>query len=86
MQTVASEAKGVEELATRFDEHFDWLDETGQLEPRRKARRRHRAYAALIRRAQRAAERVWADSAGESVDPAETPYATARRLYERLGD
>ena len=81
LQTVASEAQGVEAFAARLDRHFDWLASSGELETRRRAARRRRAHDALLSRARRAAERVWR-AAADTLDASASPYETARRLYE----
>ena len=82
IQTVASEARGVEELADRLDRHFDWLTSTGKLESRRRAARLRRARDALLRRSRRDAERIWRAAPAETMDSGASPYALARRLYE----
>ena len=79
-QTVASEARGVEEFAAGLDRHFDWLASSGELETRRRAARRRRAHDALLSRARRDAERIWRAAAG-TVDAGASPYEIARRLY-----
>ncbi|WP_423928382.1 methylmalonyl Co-A mutase-associated GTPase MeaB [Candidatus Palauibacter sp.] len=81
IQTVASEARGVEELADRLDQHFDWLTSTGKLESRRRAARLRRAHDALLRRSRRDAERIWRAAPAETLDSGASPYAIARRLY-----
>ncbi len=82
-QTVASEARGVEEFADHLDRHFDWLESTGNLEANRRAARRRRAHDALLRRSQRDADRIWRAAPAEVLDSGASPYAIARRLHER---
>ena len=84
VQTVASEARGIEEVADRLDRHFAWLASSGQLESRRRAARRRRAHDALLRRTRRDAERIWRAAPPEMLDSGASPYAIARRLYEEL--
>ena len=86
LQTVASEARGIEELADGLDRHFDWLVSTGQLESRRRAARLRRAHDALLRRARQDAERIWRAAPAERLDPGASPYAIARRLYEDFNE
>ncbi len=84
IQTVASEARGVEELADHLDRHFDWLTSTGKLASNRQAARLRRAHDALLRRSQRDAQRIWRRFSPETLDSGASPYAIARRLYEDL--
>ncbi|WP_420617341.1 methylmalonyl Co-A mutase-associated GTPase MeaB [Candidatus Palauibacter sp.] len=84
MQTVASEARGIEEFAAHLDRHFDWLRSTGKLETHRRAARLRRAHDALLRRSRRDAQRIWRRASRETLDSGASPYATARRLYEEL--
>ncbi|MXW56021.1 MAG: methylmalonyl Co-A mutase-associated GTPase MeaB [Gemmatimonadales bacterium] len=81
-QTVASEARGIEEFAAHLDRHFDWLQSTGRLEANRRAARLRRAHDALLRRSQRDAQRIWRAASPETLDAGASPYALARRLYE----
>ncbi|MDE2943897.1 MAG: methylmalonyl Co-A mutase-associated GTPase MeaB [Gemmatimonadota bacterium] len=83
-QTVASEARGVEEFAAHLDRHFDWLGSTGKLEAHRRAARLRRAHDALLRRSRRDAQRIWRGAAPETLDSGASPYAIARRLYEEF--
>lgn len=84
LQTIASQGDGVAELAAGLDRHFGWLEEAGELAPRRAVRRLRRAHDALVRKARRDAERVWKE-AGLGPDAVDgSPYALAARLYERL--
>ncbi|MDE2879249.1 methylmalonyl Co-A mutase-associated GTPase MeaB [Candidatus Palauibacter soopunensis] len=83
-QTVAPEARGVEEFAAHLDRHFDWLRSTGKLEAHRRAARLRRAHDALLRRSQRDAQRIWRRAAPETLDSGASPYAIARRLYEEF--
>ena len=84
MQTVASEARGIEEFAAHLDRHFDWLRSTGKLETHRQTARLRRAHDALLRRSRRDAQRIWRRASRETLDSGASPYATARRLYEEF--
>lgn len=84
MQTVASEARGIEEFAAHLDRHFDWLRTTGKLEAHRRAARLRRAHDALLRRTGRDAQRIWRRASPETLDSGASPYAIARRLYEEF--
>ena len=83
-QTVASEARGIEEFAAHLDRHFDWLRSTGQLEAHRRTARLRRAHAALLRRTGRDAERIWRRASPDTLDSGASPYAIARRLYKEF--
>ena len=83
-QTVASEARGVEEFASHLDRHFDWLRSTGKLEAHRRTARLRRAHDALLRRSRRDAQRIWRRASPETLDSGASPYAIARRLYEEF--
>ncbi|MXW67001.1 MAG: methylmalonyl Co-A mutase-associated GTPase MeaB [Gemmatimonadales bacterium] len=83
-QTVASEARGVDEFAAHLDRHFDWLRSTGRLEANRRAARLRRAHDALLRRSQRDAQRIWRAASPETLDSGASPYALARRLHEEF--
>lgn len=84
LQTVATEERGIAEVAEWLDRHYEWLVEANQLEPRRAARRLRRAHDALLRRARRDAERIWASAAPSELGSGESPYEVARRLHEVL--
>ncbi|WP_419949186.1 methylmalonyl Co-A mutase-associated GTPase MeaB [Candidatus Palauibacter sp.] len=86
VQTVASEARGIEEFADRLDQHFAWLASSGQLESHRRAARLRRAHDALLRRSRRDAERIWRAAPPEMLDSGASPYAIARRLYEEFNE
>ena len=83
-QTVASEARGIEEFAAHLDRHFDWLRSTGKLEAHRRTARLRRAHDALLRRTGRDAQRIWRRASPETLDSGASPYAIARRLYEEF--
>ena len=83
-QTVAPEARGIEEFAAHLDRHFDWLRSTGKLEAHRRAARLRRAHDALLRRSGRDAQRIWRRASPETLDSGASPYAIARRLYEEF--
>ncbi len=84
MQTVASEARGIEEFAAHLDRHFDWLRSTGKLEAHRRTARLRRAHDALLRRTGRDAQRIWRRASPDTLDSGASPYAIARRLYEEF--
>jgi len=84
LQTVASEAEGVDELLERLDAHFGRLEESGVLGTRRTEVRLQQARAVLLRRLERAVDRRWEESrdeirrrlaAGEA-----SPYAVAAEM------
>lgn len=83
-QTVAPEARGIEEFAAHLDRHFDWLRSTGRLEAHRRAARLRRAHDALLRRSRRDAQRIWRRADPETLDSGASPYAIARRLHEEF--
>ena len=83
-QTVASEARGIEEFAAHLDRHFDWLRSTGKLEANRRTARHRRAHDALLRRSRRDAQRIWRRASPETLDSGASPYAIARQLYEEF--
>ncbi|MDX1579634.1 MAG: methylmalonyl Co-A mutase-associated GTPase MeaB [Gemmatimonadota bacterium] len=80
IQTTASAGEGIDEVVEALDAHFAWLESTDRLEAGRAERRLRRAHDALVRRAQRDAERIWRE-AGPAALGGESPYALARRLY-----
>ena len=84
-QTVASEARGIEEFAAHLDRHFDWLRSTGKArgEPPRRppaAARTTRSFAAPAA----TRERIWRAASPGTLDSGASPYALARRLYEEF--
>jgi len=83
LQTSATEGKGVEALADRLDEHFDWLTATDRLEQRRTRRRLGRARDALLRRARRDAEQIWRRENPKGL-AGDSPYSLSRALYKKL--
>lgn len=74
LRTVATEGRGIEELAGRLDAHHRWLRESGRLEVRRREHRLDQARAVLLRRAERGAAARWCECRDE-----------ARRLLEGKG-
>ena len=86
LQTVASEARGIEDFAQGLDRHFDWLVSSGELDSRRRAARRRRAHDALLSRCRRDAERIWRAAPPDVLDSGASPYEIARRLYEDFGN
>lgn len=89
LATTATKAEGVPELAAALDGHFDYLERSGELRARRRARLRERVVDAagrLIR------HRLWGDAAiaawlDQQLDALEqgrqTPLAAAQALLER---
>ncbi|MDH3685185.1 MAG: methylmalonyl Co-A mutase-associated GTPase MeaB [Myxococcales bacterium] len=86
LQTTASTGDGVDELSVALDEHFEWLEATGELASRRAERRLRRTQDVLMRLAQRDALGVWSQGSedlGERLAANEvSPYSAARELYE----
>ena len=83
LQTIGLEESGIEELANGLDDHFNWLNESGLLEPRRAECRLRRAHDALLRRTQRDAEEVWRTAPSTEEAIGESPYSIAQRLYDK---
>ncbi|MDX1394957.1 MAG: methylmalonyl Co-A mutase-associated GTPase MeaB [Gemmatimonadota bacterium] len=86
LQTTASTGAGLDELSDALDEHFGWLEKTGDLATRRVERRIRRARDALTRLAERDVLGAWRmhhDRTAAALAANETsPYAVARELYE----
>ncbi|HWK88959.1 MAG TPA: methylmalonyl Co-A mutase-associated GTPase MeaB [Longimicrobium sp.] len=91
LKTVAQTGDGIAELAATLDRHRAWLEASGELSRRRRARLAERVRAVVERRFQRLAwlrgpgERILAESlpaleAGEA-----SPYAVADRIIAELG-
>ena len=82
--TVAVKAEGIDELTGRLDEHWSWLNSTGELKRRRLARAREEltalAFAAL--RGRLAASRL-DELAGQVADGTLDPFQAADELLGR---
>jgi LAO/AO transport system kinase len=91
LKTVSQSGEGVEELARTLDRHRVYLQGSGELSRRRRARLEERVRAVVERRLQRLA---WRSGRGEEILagalPAleagdESPYAVAERIVAELG-
>ena len=92
LRTVAAQAEGITELVEALDRHFHYLERTGALRERRRARLRERVVEVvegLVR------QRLWRDEAtGRWLDSQlpdlesgrTNPFATAGQLLERSAD
>jgi len=84
LRTVASEGKGIEELAGALDGHFGTLRESGRLESRRRRHLLEHARAVFRRRFERRADAVWEAHEAEIEEALAagrlSPYAAADRL------
>jgi LAO/AO transport system kinase len=90
LQTIAETGKGVPELADALDRHRAWLEASGELGRRRRARLAERVREEVDRRLRR---RVWVEQGGEaSLEAAlqdletgrTTPYEVADRISGRV--
>ncbi len=83
--TTSQEGKGVAELLSALDDHFDWLRDTGALAERRRRRLRERVRAVVDRRLR---ARVWDEGRGESIlEAATADLESGRRTpYDVAGD
>jgi LAO/AO transport system kinase len=90
LQTVAETGQGVPELADALDRHKEWLEQSGELHKRRRARLAERVREAVERRLQDVA---WREKGGESILQAAieeleggrvTPYAVADRIVAHV--
>jgi LAO/AO transport system kinase len=90
LQTVAETGKGVPELAAAFDKHRAWLEQSGELQKRRRARIAERVREAVERRLQDVA---WREKGGQQlldtalddlVGGRLTPYALAERIVAQV--
>ena len=86
LQTIAETAEGVEALAGRLDEHFSWLEQSGELGRKRRARLARRVREVVERRL---LEWTWHEKEGEGIlqealpeleSGAATPYEIAARI------
>lgn len=89
LKTVATEARGVSELAAALDEHFAWIRESGELERRRRLSLLDQTRRILVRRAEKAAIEAWEERKAEFLPDLLagriTPYRVVRRLGELSG-
>jgi LAO/AO transport system kinase len=90
LQTVAETGQGVEELAAALDKHKAWLEQSGELQQRRRARMTERVKDAVE---QRLHDVAWREKGGqgildESLPLLETgkitPYAVADRIVANI--
>ncbi len=86
ISTTATRSEGIGELTERLDQHWSWLNSTGELKRRRQARAREEltalAFAAL--RARLAASRL-DELAGQVADGTLDPFAAADELLDGAG-
>ena len=91
LKTVAQSGEGIEELARTVDAHRVYLEGSGELRRRRRARLAERVRAVVERRLQRMA---WQSGRGEEILDAAlpaletgdtSPYAVAGRIVAELG-
>ncbi|MDA1082464.1 MAG: methylmalonyl Co-A mutase-associated GTPase MeaB [Gemmatimonadetes bacterium] len=91
MTTVGTTGEGVGELVTSLDRHFAYLQRSGSLAGRRRARTRQRVVDVVEARVRRrlwldAATNAWLDERIQDVDSgAATPFAVADALLSRSG-
>ncbi len=92
LRTVAVKGEGIEELVTALDRHFRYLEESGTLRARRRARLRERVVEVVEDKTRR---RLWADAATNQwleerlrdlETGASTPFAIADDLLARSAD
>jgi LAO/AO transport system kinase len=92
LRSVASEGVGIAELVDAVDRHFRYLEESGQLRDRRRARLRERVLDATDEKVRR---RLWSDAATTTWLEArlpdlesgrETPFGVADALLARSAD
>jgi LAO/AO transport system kinase len=91
LKTVAQSGEGIEELARTLDRHRGYLQDSGELSRRRRARLEERVRAVVDRRLRRLA---WRSGPGEEILAASlpaveagelSPYAVADRIVQELG-
>ena len=84
MTTVAVKGEGIDELVSRLDQHWSWLNSSGELKNRRQARAREEltalAFAAL--RGRLAASRL-DELASQVADGTLDPFTAADELLSR---
>ena len=89
--TVAVKGEGVAEVIAALDRHFAWLESSGTLHERRRARLRERVREITEERVRArlwrdAATREWVEEQLPALERGEsTPFAVADRLLERSG-
>ena len=91
VKTVAAKGEGLDEVVAELDQHFAWLEESGELARRRTRRARDEieaiAVTALRERWGDVHGRCELDELAESVvDGGSDPYAAADRLLESFAD
>jgi LAO/AO transport system kinase len=90
ISTVGQNGEGVPKLLEAVDAHRVWLEESGQLESRRRARARARVQDVVERELRRVARgsdraRELLESSLDDIERrAETPYSVARRILDAL--
>jgi LAO/AO transport system kinase len=91
LKTVAQSGEGVEELARTLDRHRVYLQDSGELSRRRRARLEERVRAVVERRLQRLAwrsgrgEEILAEALPELESGDASPYEVAERIVAELG-
>jgi len=89
LRTVASRSEGVEDVVTAIDRHFNYLERSGVLRERRRARLRGRVVEVVEGQVRR---RLWTDDAtnqwldarlAELENGTTNPFAVANELLER---
>jgi LAO/AO transport system kinase len=84
ISTVAVKADGIEELTGRLDQHWAWLNDTGELKRRRQARAREELTAlAFTALRDRLASSRLDELASQVAEGALDPFAAADELLER---
>jgi LAO/AO transport system kinase len=92
LRTVAAKAEGIEELMDALDRHFRYLERSGTLRDRRRARLRERVVEVVEDKSRR---RLWGDAATNAwleerlpalESGAETPFGIADALLARSAD
>ena len=90
LKTNALTNEGVDKLLTTIDEHRTWLEESGQLEARRRDRAEGRIRDVVNRELMRIAWRrdevaeLLRQGVAEIAVGEETPYSVSRRIVEAL--
>lgn len=88
LRTTASTGEGGEALRDALEAHANHLRTTGALARRRRTARVERARSVLLRRAGRAAARIWETRRAEAeealLERGRTPYEVAAELYDRF--
>ena len=88
LKCAASAGEGIDELVSRLDDHFAWLQSTGMLAEQRRLAALEHTRRVLERAVQRQASSVWKEWVASVADGPEgadgSPYEIARRLARRL--